>query len=144
MHRKEGRKIFYLLKDINHLLKDSMRNTFDKTGFTAPQIMVLATLGKNGPMKISELGEALGLSNSTISGIVDRLEKNNHVVRTRSKEDRRVVHVSINRESEKMMHAAFHERLEEKLGQKLLGATQEELEAIIKGLEALKGLFKNN
>lgn len=56
--------------------------------------MVLYTLGKHGSMKLSDISEKLSISNSTISGIVDRLEKQKYVERIRSKEDRRVIYVS--------------------------------------------------
>ncbi|GAB6087080.1 MarR family winged helix-turn-helix transcriptional regulator [Alkaliphilus crotonatoxidans] len=137
-----GRKIFYLLRDIDYLIKDSMKHTFNKGGLTAPQVMVLANLSKNGPMKISELSRALGLSNSTISGIVDRLEKNNYVLRTRGQDDRRVVQVSIVKESEEKFQATFHEKLEKKFSDKFLQTDEKNLKQIVEGLESLKALLQ--
>ena len=54
-------------------------------------------------MKITEFSNQLCLSNSTVSGIIDRLEKQEMVVRERSEEDKRVVYVSISPNLKKCM-----------------------------------------
>ena len=46
-------------------------------------------------MPISRLAQQTGNANSTVSGIVDRLEKMQLVERVRSKEDRRVIYVAL-------------------------------------------------
>lgn len=46
-------------------------------------------------MPISRLAQQIGSANSTVSGIVDRLEKLKLVERVRSEEDRRVIYVAL-------------------------------------------------
>ena len=46
-------------------------------------------------MPISALAEQTGSANSTVSGVVDRLEKLGLAKRERSKGDRRVIYVSV-------------------------------------------------
>lgn len=142
MEDNKGTKIPGLIKDINMLMSQSIRAMFDESGLTTPQIMLMATLSKHGSMKISELSEKLKLSNSTISGIVDRLENQGYVERVRNKEDRRVVHVSISEKSSKLTHSAIHEKLEADLTMKLDKAKPGEIEDIVKGLETLKSLLE--
>lgn len=142
MKKSNSSIIVHLIKDVHFLMKQNIKSMFDETGFTAPQIMVMANLSKHGSMRISELSEGLNLSNSTISGIVDRLEKNKYVERIRSQEDRRVVLVSLTKKSQQMMHEAFHERIEAKLDQKLVEASKEDVASIIYGLETLKKLLE--
>ena len=48
---------------------------FGRLQLTFPQALVLNVLGEEGPMPISTLAERTGSANSTVSGIVDRLEK---------------------------------------------------------------------
>ena len=50
-------------------------------------------LGEDGPVPISTLAERTGSANSTVSGIVDRLEKLGLAQRQRSETDRRVIYV---------------------------------------------------
>ncbi|AMA74559.1 hypothetical protein ACH33_00755 [Aneurinibacillus sp. XH2] len=59
---------------------------------TGPQFLVLRCL-KDEPQRISDISRQLCLSNSTVSGIVDRLEENGYVRRVRDEKDRRVVWV---------------------------------------------------
>ena len=46
-------------------------------------------------MPISELARATGSANSTISGVLDRLEQMDLIQRVRSEKDRRVVYVTL-------------------------------------------------
>lgn len=70
------------------------RRHFGKLNLTFPQAMVLSALGTDGPVPISTLAQRTGSANSTISGIVDRLERLGLAVRERSDTDRRVIYVS--------------------------------------------------
>ena len=70
------------------------REHFGRLHLTFPQALVLNVLGAEGPMPISLLAERTGSANSTVSGIVDRLEKLDLARRERSEQDRRVILVA--------------------------------------------------
>lgn len=74
------------------------RNYFGQLDLTFPQALVLTILGEEGPLPISRLAQQTGSANSTVSGIVDRLEKMKLVERIRSEEDRRVIYVALTKE----------------------------------------------
>ena len=61
-------------------------------GLTFPQIAVLKSTAK-GAKTVGQISQAVGLSNSTVSGIIDRLERDGFVERKRSEDDRRVVRI---------------------------------------------------
>lgn len=130
-------KILRLLKEIGRSLKHSMTQQFKNMNLTGPQGMLLGILSHHGKMKISDLGEKIGLSNSTVSGIVDRLEKRGLIERIRSKEDRRVVYVDVTEEFKKD-HKNHHYQVEKKFQDDINSATPEEINIIVKGLETLK------
>lgn len=65
-----------------------------KCGITIPQAIVLDTV-KDQRKTIGEISKAIDLSYSTVSGIVDRLERQQLVYRHRDEKDRRVVWVLI-------------------------------------------------
>ena len=67
----------------------------EKLRLTFPQALALNVLGEEGPLPISVLAERTGSANSTVSGIVDRLEKLELARRVRSGEDRRVIYVAV-------------------------------------------------
>ncbi|MBM6870057.1 MarR family transcriptional regulator [Pseudoflavonifractor phocaeensis] len=75
-------------------MAQQFRAHFGRLNLTFPQALVLNVLGECGPVPISVLAERTGSANSTISGIVDRLEKLGLAKRERSEQDRRVIYVS--------------------------------------------------
>lgn len=77
---------------------------FEQYGVTVPQSGVLKALQAKGSLSVGELASHLYLKTSTISGIVDRLERNNYIVRIRGNNgDRRVVHVSLTEDGNKLV-----------------------------------------
>lgn len=87
-------EILHAYLQVSRHISEKFRIYYGKLNLTYPQFIVLAILEADGPMPISALAEAAGSANSTISGVVDRLEKMELVQRTRSDSDRRVIYVS--------------------------------------------------
>lgn len=138
--KSEVGKLFHI---INHKLKQQMRKCFEDMGISMPQGMVMGLLFKNGEMKISELSRQLGLSNSTISGMIDRLEKQCIVERIRSEVDRRIVYVKISKQNAELQQN-FHKTAEENFEKLLDKGTPEEMEKIAEGLRVLNKILNQN
>lgn len=85
-------------------------------GLTFPQWMVLKALRKQDRMAARAIADSLEVTPANVTGILDRLEDSRLVARTRSEEDRRVVHVSLTRKGQ--------EKVEEitGLGTRVLGS----------------------
>ena len=66
-----------------------------------PQLTVVAILEESGELPVSSIAAQAGLANSTISGIIDRLEKKKLVKRHRPEDNRRTVYVRLVKGSEK-------------------------------------------
>ena len=136
----ESIEVARLFQEVMHLFKHNMKKLLGDAGMSAPQGMVIGLLSKNKKMKITELSSELCLSNSTVSGIIDRLEAQEMVVRERSKEDKRVVYVSISPNFEDM-HKAFHKQMEKNVEKIISQGSPEELRKISEGLDTLKKLL---
>jgi DNA-binding MarR family transcriptional regulator len=65
-----------------------------KGGFTLPQRIVMGQLVRNGDLSVKELSQKVGLSHSTVSGIVDRLERKGLAMRIQDPQDRRITKVT--------------------------------------------------
>jgi DNA-binding MarR family transcriptional regulator len=65
------------------------------TGLTSPQLWAIKTIAQESPIMVSEIARRMYLHPATIVGILDRLEKQELVIRVRSTEDRRVVKVEL-------------------------------------------------
>ncbi|MBI9015434.1 MAG: MarR family transcriptional regulator [Clostridiales bacterium] len=128
-------------KFIQHAFKKRIHGHFKDLELTAPQGMLMFTVHSKGSMKISEISKIMGLSNSTVSGIVDRLEAQGYVNRIRSEEDRRVVNVHVTDEMSKKLMS--HEDMYENLMQDALkNATKDEMNQIELGLQILSDLLR--
>ena len=88
-------------------LSQQFREHFGQFNLTFPQAMVLTVLGEEGTMPISALAERTGSANSTISGVVDRLEKLGLAKRIRSTRDRRVIFVEATERYQKLKEQAL-------------------------------------
>jgi DNA-binding MarR family transcriptional regulator len=59
------------------------------------EVRLIEHLRLGGPQKMKDVSEYLGVAVNTVTNIVDNLEGKNLVVRERSPQDRRVVHVQL-------------------------------------------------
>ena len=75
-------------------------------GLTNPQLAVLKALSGRRPTAVRELSDAVHLSQATVTGILDRLEKRGLIQRRRSDQDRRCVMVRLSRSGEEAIAAA--------------------------------------
>ena len=90
----ESTNIFMSYLRVTQHMSQQFRIHFGQLDLTCPQALVLTVLGEEGPLPISVLAERTGSANSTVSGVVDRLEKLGLAKRERSQTDRRVIYVS--------------------------------------------------
>ncbi len=112
------------------------RHHFGKWDITFPQALALSVLGQEGSMPISKLAEKTGSANSTISGIVDRLEALGLVRRSRSELDHRVIYVDVTDKYQKVYSAA-NVSVEEYFSALLGTLEPEELAQVSQGLALL-------
>ncbi|HVJ94252.1 MAG TPA: MarR family transcriptional regulator [Labilithrix sp.] len=83
--------IIYLYTEARRITKELAR----RADLTGPQLSVMKMLEQIGDLSLSELSERIRAQNSTVTGIIDRMERENLVVRERSTEDRRVVFIKL-------------------------------------------------
>jgi MarR family transcriptional regulator, organic hydroperoxide resistance regulator len=139
----KGIRVTKVLKKIHQVVKQRMEEHFKDSNLTVPQGMLIGILAHHGEMKVSDLSEKLGLSNSTVSGIIDRLERQGVVERVRSSEDRRIVYISLS-DSAKKNSQKYYENINNTFDKILDKATREELEVILKGLDTLEIVMERN
>lgn len=79
------------------------RHLVEEHGITAPQLAVLAEASRLGGSSIGAIARGVHLSQPTVSGVLDRLERRGHVRRERSESDRRAVVVTATEKGEKVL-----------------------------------------
>jgi DNA-binding MarR family transcriptional regulator len=95
------------------LLQSVYAEVGKESDLTVPQAQLLCTL-KNGPLGMAALCATLGLEKSSLTGLVDRAEQRNLVLRQSSPDDRRAVLVTLTRSGAKAIDR-FHTELTERL-----------------------------
>jgi DNA-binding MarR family transcriptional regulator len=136
-------KIINLIRNLNKSMRHRFHDFMQDSGLTFPQLSVISTLTKNGELKVSVLSDKIGLSDSTVSGILDRLEQKNIIRRERNQDDRRVVKIALTEGSRKFCKD-FHKRAEEHFSNLLKRLSEQEIKDIIKGLETLNSVLSND
>ena len=94
-----------ILESMIYLYSESRRVTravAEQYGLTGSQLLVLKMLEPRGQVSLSALSEEIRAKNSTVTGIVDRMERDGLVVRRRSGDDRRVVHIELTAKGRKL------------------------------------------
>jgi DNA-binding MarR family transcriptional regulator len=92
------RGIVELLRELSRYHKETLGRRMKCKGITPPQLMTLQQINKE-PKTIGQIVNGLHLSYSTVSGIIDRLERDGWIHRERDEQDRRVIWI---RKTEKM------------------------------------------
>ena len=88
-------EIMQSLRRIFKAIQDYSQEVSQKFGITGPQLWALKTISTSGRLPLGQLSKMMYLHPSTITGVVDRLEKKGHVVRDRVHKDRRIVMVKL-------------------------------------------------
>jgi MarR family transcriptional regulator, organic hydroperoxide resistance regulator len=114
---------------------------------TRPQLLALDVLVEEwrqsgGGLSLSELSSRMGLAHSTVSGIVDRLERRGLLERRPRAEDRRFVDIALTEGvREWVAHDLPASRLRP-LAAAMEAATARERTAVLKGVETLRRLLE--
>ncbi|HEX3769241.1 MAG TPA: MarR family transcriptional regulator [Polyangiaceae bacterium] len=98
----------YLYTESRRITKEVAR----RVELTGPQLTVLKVLESVGDLSLSELSERIRAQNSTVTGIIDRMEREGLVVRARSTEDRRVVNIRLTDKGSKIAREIAVEPIE--------------------------------
>lgn len=95
-------------------VRDPLAASCDELALTPSQLHTLLWLGHDGPLAMGELARRLAVTDKTVTGLVDRLERDGLLRRGRDDADRRVVHVSltargtaVSRDIEEGVHASL-------------------------------------
>jgi len=133
-------RVVYLFKAVHKMYRDQVFEKSRQYGFTGPQIGLIIGLHKNPYVTLKEMSECLGLSKSTVSGMVERLVEKGVVIREIPEDNRRTVRLSLAPDFQK--NNVLKELANKYINDSLKNASEEDLNKIITGLEILYKLLK--
>lgn len=96
------------LRRIVKALQEYSSSVEKRFGLTGPQLWALWELNRRGPLGLKALAEQMHLDPSTVTGVVDRLQRRGLVLRGSDPEDRRRVVISLTPEGASTVKAAPH------------------------------------
>lgn len=97
-------------------MRDPVAAAAGRLDLTPAQLHIVLWLGNDGALTMGDLARRVAVTEKTITGVVDRLERDALVRRERDPGDRRVVHVRLARRGE-----ALYRRIREGIAAKLAG-----------------------
>lgn len=83
------------LRRIDYNIRIEGRKIIGELDITVPQFTALQTLIHNGSMTIGQLSQKMALACSTITDLIDRMEKSELVIRKKDENDKRIVIVEV-------------------------------------------------
>lgn len=95
-------RVLQSLRRIIRAVEIHSRKLAQNYQITGPQLGCLLATREFGPLTTTGLAHQVYLSPSTVVGIVDRLEEKGMVIRRRSREDRRQVHICLTEEGQNL------------------------------------------
>ena len=75
-------------------------------GLTGPQLIILREISVSEEITASDISRAISLSQATVTGVLDRLEKRGYIARQRSEKDRRRTLVQITPDGNHILDSA--------------------------------------
>jgi len=124
------------LRQITHEVDRYSKYLQESYQITIPQLVCLREIHDHGPVSLSALSRIVYVNSSTVTGIVDRLEKRELVRRRRMSKDRRQIHVEITEQGLQFIaHAPAP--LEERFAQRLKRLDGDEIKALLLAIEKL-------
>ncbi|KUK82745.1 MULTISPECIES: MarR family winged helix-turn-helix transcriptional regulator [Petrotoga] len=113
-----------LIREICSKVKSEGRKVLKEFNISPAQFDVLQTVYFKGPKMLSDISKKLGITKSTTTGLIRRLEVAGYLVREKSKKDKRVYVVQITQEGTNIIENVIKNRVKlmekvyEKLGEK--------------------------
>ena len=133
-------QVMMRLRQIVQEMSRHSKHLQEKYQITLPQLICLKEIANHAPIAIGALSKIVFINNSTVTGIIDRLEKRKMVQRVRISKDRRKIHVEVTetginflKDAPTPIHHKFTEKLE--------GMKKEDVLMVLWGLELIVDLL---
>jgi DNA-binding MarR family transcriptional regulator len=151
MNRKDEKQIIaeqismQVIMRLRQILQEMSKHSkfiLENHKITVPQLICLHEIYEHGPISFGALTKIVYLNNSTITGIIDRLEKREFVKRTRISIDRRQVHVEMTEQGIKFINQA-PKPIKDQFVDRVISLDEEKIALILWSLEMLIDMLGN-
>lgn len=104
---EESLRVLTIILRASGSITQMVKKDMDSYSVNPTEFMVLELLYNRGPQAIQVIGNKVLLASSSITYVIDQLEKKYFVKRKQNEEDRRVTLVSLTAEGQQLMEEIF-------------------------------------
>ncbi|MFS0654404.1 MarR family winged helix-turn-helix transcriptional regulator [Bacillus sp. 179-C3.3 HS] len=133
-HMKLENQLCFLLYASSREMTKRYKPLLDELNITYPQYLTLLLLWEHKSLNVKKMGELLYLDSGTLTPMLKRMEQNGLIIRERSKEDERSVHIRLTEYGEQLKEKATTIPLRMLTG---TGKSEEELKTLRASLHGL-------
>jgi DNA-binding MarR family transcriptional regulator len=130
------------LRTVRQVLRQPVEAEFARGGLTGPQRSVMHVVVKSNGTCLKDLSKQVGLAHSTVSGIVDRLEKQGLVERKPDAGDARVSVITASKAVRAFLRNTLPSLTINPLVEALRRAKPAERDKILEGLRTLRRIVE--
>lgn len=135
-------QIIMRLRQIIQAMSKHSKLILENYKISTPQLICLHEVFQHGPISIGALTKIVFLNNSTVTGIIDRLEKRELVRRVRISKDRRQVHVEITDQGIEFINKA-PKPIQDQFMDRMIALDEDKIGLILWSLEMLVDMLGN-
>jgi DNA-binding MarR family transcriptional regulator len=136
-------EVVELQRQVGRIIGQHVPSVCIDSGLTITQLRSLFLITNKGSTNFTKLAEALGVTPSNVTGIVDRLEEQGLVSRTQNPEDRREMTLQATDKGEALV-SDLKEAGVKQMTRILSLVSVKELSCLIRGLSAFIGAADSN
>jgi len=104
--REISDNVLVALRKIIQAIDLNSKQLFKRVGLTGPQLVILHYISAVEELSVGEVAKNVSLSQGTVTGILERMEKRGLVARQRGRQDKRQVLVRITESGKKLLQKA--------------------------------------
>jgi MarR family transcriptional regulator, organic hydroperoxide resistance regulator len=134
----EASCIFVTIHEIQKQLEKRLYQSLSNHDITVPQIRVMSEIAQKPGMSVKDLTAILPISQSTISGIIERLEKKGLLRKTPHPSDRRLTLLYVSEETQLFLSTKLNNFYSSILEEHFAGISEDEKNTVIKGISILE------
>lgn len=124
------------LRRVDWIIRKKGREILNDINITDPQFIALQHIINSNQLTIGELSQKMSLACSTITDLIDRMEKSGLVIREKDEQDKRVVRLVAQQKGHDIVNQVLEKR-REYLAEKLSGLSEGDKDLLLKNLKYL-------
>jgi MarR family transcriptional regulator, organic hydroperoxide resistance regulator len=136
-------RLFTAFQTSNRHIQQDLASSLKEMNVTGPQFYILYLLSASEGTKSTELADKLDVKPSAITVMIDRLLKNNFVIRERDEKDRRIVKLKLTSEGREVFEKGKAKR-REIFSKYLAYLDEEDVDQLVTIYEKLAAAVENN